>query len=219
VAFVGHRVARRYRADGSGKKFSATAENFAPDTAVLLAEDGAAVPRDARFVETTESGTYVRTDEVVIVAPSAPSRWGLEVEGAEERRWVDINVKTQVLLLREGSSVAFATLVSGAADTRRGKLRVSSKHLTHAMPFERRRPAGTRAEVPEVILLSELSDGLPASALFAGWWAASWGSPSGGFGVALSPLDARRVFDFTTPALPDGWHSVRGEGTWVVVHD
>ena len=96
---------------------------------------------------------------------------------------------------------------------------LSSKHLTHAMPFERQRPAGTRAEVPEVILLSEFAEGLPVSALFAGWWMASWGSPTGGFGIALSPLDARRVFDFATPALPDGWHSVRGEGTWVVVHD
>ena len=124
-----------------------------------------------------------------------------------------------MLLLREGSAVTFATRVSGAADTRRGKFRVSSKHLTHAMPFERRRPAGARAEVPEVILLSEFADGLPASALFAGWWLTSWGSPVGGFGIALSPVDARRVFDFATPALPDGWHSVRGEGTWVVVHD
>jgi hypothetical protein len=220
VAFVGHRPARKYRADAAGKKVSASAETFAPDTAVLLSEGSKAVPAtDARFLETAETGVYVRADEVIVAGPTVPSRWGLDVEGADERRWIEINAKTQVLLLREGTTLTFATLVSSAADTRRGKFRVSSKHVTHAMPFERQRPAGIRAEVPEVILLSEYADGLPASALFAGWWTASWGSPGGGFGIALSPLDARRVFDFATPALPDGWHSVRGDGTWVVVHD
>jgi hypothetical protein len=218
VAFVGHRGARRYRAEPGEAKFSAFAESFAPDTVVLLAPRAGAA-NDARFFETTAPGVYVRGDEVVVASPTAPSRWGLDAESGDAHRWIEINAKTQVLLLREGSAVSFATLVSGAADTRRGKFRVSSKHLTHAMPFERQRPAGARAEVPEVLLLSESAEGLPASALFAGWWMASWGSPAGGFGVALSPLDARRVFDFTTPALPDGWHTVRGEGTWVVVHD
>jgi hypothetical protein len=217
VAFVGQRAARRYRMDGERKKLTFSGETFAPTAALLLA-DAKPVSNDARFVETNEPGVFVRADEVVFVMPTAPSRWGLDVE-AGERRWIEINTKTQVLLLREGSGVTFATLVSAAADTRRGKYRVTSKHLTHAMPFERQRPPGTRADVPEVILLSELTEGLPASALFAAWWMASWGTPGGGFGIALSPLDARRVFDFATPALPDGWHSVRGQGTWVVVHD
>jgi hypothetical protein len=216
VAFAGQRGARKYRIDDK-KKASPFGEAFSPAAALLLA-DRALPPNDARFVETGEPGVFVRADEVVVATPTVPSRWGLDVE-ADERRWIEINAKTQVLLLREGSGVAFATLVSGAADTRRGKFRVTSKHLTHAMPFERQRPAGTRAEVPEVILLSEFAEGLPASALFAAWWMSSWGSPGGGFGIALAPLDARRVFDFVTPALPDGWHSVRGQGTWVVVHD
>jgi hypothetical protein len=216
VAFVARRDAKRYRLDG--KRFSASGETFAQEAALVLA-DAAAPAGDARFAETADAGVFVRLEDAIVAAPTAPSRWGLDAEAVGERRWIEINVKSQMLLLREGSSVAFATLVSSAADTRRGKFRVSSKHVTHPMPFERQRPAGTRAEVPEVILLSEYADGLPASALFAGWWLASWGSPTGGFGIALSPLDARRVFDFATPALPDGWHSVRGEGTWVVVHD
>jgi hypothetical protein len=218
IAFVGRRAARRYKMEADGKKFSPSGESFAPATPLLLAEKPTP-PVDARFVETIEPGAYVRADEIVVVTPTAPSRWGIDVEGTGERRWIEILAKSQVLLLREGSDVAYATLVSGPTNTRRGKFRVSSKHLTHAMPFEQQRPAGARAEVPEVVLLSEYTENLPASALFAGWWMSSWGSSSGGFGIALSPLDARRVFDFTTPALPDGWHSVRGDGTWVVVHD
>jgi hypothetical protein len=216
VAFAGRRLARKYKREVDQTKFVA-GENIAPETALLLA--GAAPSAiDTRYIETAEPGTFVRTDEVILANPSSPARLGLDAQEAAGR-WIDVDAKTQVLLLRDGAAVTYATLVSCAADTRRGKFRVSSKHLTHPMLFERQRPAGARAEVPEVLLLSELSDGAPSSALFAGWWMNSWGIPTGGFGIALSSLDGRRVFDFASPELPDGWHSVRGEGLWVVVHD
>jgi hypothetical protein len=40
--------------------------------------------------------------------------------------------------------------------------------------------------------------------------------------VNLSPVDARRVFMWTDPPLPEGWHAVQagrtmGAGTWVRV--
>jgi hypothetical protein len=42
--------------------------------------------------------------------------------------------------------------------------------------------------------------------------------------VNLSPIDAHRVFKWTEPAVPEGWHAVisgeeHGEGTVVIVHE
>jgi hypothetical protein len=215
VAFVGRRPARRFHRDAERDAFVQEATGFAPDTAILLAEPPSS---DRKYLESSEPGIFVRADEVVKVIADAPSRFGLDGD-AGEGRWIDFNAKTQVLLLREGARVSYATLASGAADTRRGKLRVSSKYLTLAIRFERAPAAGARAEVPEALLLSENANGTPASVLYAGWWMSSWGAPNGSFGIALSPFDARRLFDFASPPLPEGWHSVRGEGTWVVVHD
>jgi hypothetical protein len=55
--------------------------------------------------------------------------------------------------------------------------------------------------------------------LYAGVWQSRWGAPNGSPGIALAPLDARRIFDWVKPSLPEGWHSVSGEGTWIVLHD
>jgi hypothetical protein len=217
VTFTGRRPARRFRRDANGKKFVTDQGTFPPDTVVALAAP-TAPSTEVQFLETSEPGLFVCSDEVILVDPSPPARFGLDFESGGDQRWVDIDARSQVLLLRDGSSVTFATLASSPMNTRRGKFRISSKHLTAPMPFERDR-AGSKAEVPLVVLVAESKPGLPGSALFAAWWMSSWGSSSGIFGVALSPLDARRIFDFAAPELPDGWHSVRGEGTWVVVHD
>ena len=217
IAFVGRRPAQRYRRDAENHKFVIERESFAPDTAVLLAEPESA--SDQKFLESTEPGVFVRADEVIVVNPTPPSRFGLNTDGAADARWVEFNARTQVLVLRDGPRIIYATFASSGGDTRRGKFRITSKHLTLDMRFERPRSAGSRAEVPEVMLLSESPSGIPASALYAGWWVNAWGSPNAGFGIAVSPFDARRLFDASSPALPEGWHSVRADGTWVVVHD
>ena len=59
VAFVGHREAKRYRADADRRKFSASGETFPPETALLLA-DTAPPANGARFFETSEAGVFAR---------------------------------------------------------------------------------------------------------------------------------------------------------------
>ncbi|HKQ71094.1 MAG TPA: L,D-transpeptidase [Polyangiaceae bacterium] len=214
VAFIGQRPERRYRLrPGTKDKFVVDNDAWSAGTVVLLAEP-ALQYSDEKFLETAQPGVFLKADEAIVVHPTPPSRWGIEA-GA---RWIEISAKTNVLLERQGASVVFATLVSvGDNDSRRGKFRVYSKHLSLGTPFERPR-AGIKAEVPEVMLVSDTPDAKPYP-LFGGWWISTWGMPNATSGVALSPLDARRLFDDTLPALPEGWHSVRGDGTWVVIHD
>ena len=59
--------------------------------------------------------------------------------------------------------------------------------------------------------------------LHGAYWHDDWGEKKSGGCVNLSPLDAQRLFEWSEPALPDGWHGVRwipheGKSTVVVVH-
>jgi len=214
IAFIGRRAARRYR-KADKKKFIATSETWAPGTAVALAEP-ATRWSDEKFLESTDPGVFLRIDEAIVAHPTPAPRWALDADS----RWIEISAKTHMLMLHDGGRVAFATLVSvGTNDIPRGKFRIFSKHLSLATPFDHPRAGATKAEVPEVMLVSDTADAPMPFALFAGWWTTSWGAPSIAPGVALAPLDARRLFDWTTPALPEGWHSSRGAGTWVIVRD
>ena len=50
-------------------------------------------------------------------------------------------------------------------------------------------------------------------ALHAAYWHDDWGVGKSGGCVNLAPIDARRIFAWTEPRLPPGWHGVRaGDG-------
>jgi hypothetical protein len=85
------------------------------------------------------------------------------------------------------------------------------------LPFERSRPG--KADTPDVLLASDSPNARTPIALYAAWWFYAWGAPNAAEGISLAPLDARRVFDWASPDLPEGRQSARGEGTWVIVHD
>jgi hypothetical protein len=145
IAFVGRRSAQRYRRDAEHGKFVTERESFAPDTAVLLAEPASA--NDQRFLESAEPGVFVRADQVIVVNPTPPSRFGLDIDGAADAKWVEFNVRTQVLLLRDGPRITYATFaraapIPGAASS--GSL----KHLTLAIRFERPRSGEAGPKFP-----------------------------------------------------------------------
>ncbi|HTJ85037.1 MAG TPA: L,D-transpeptidase, partial [Polyangiaceae bacterium] len=61
-------------------------------------------------------------------------------------------------------------------------------------------------------------------ALHAAYWHDVFGKKKSHGCVNLSPIDAHRVFMWTEPAVPEGWHGINtgeelGEGTTVIVHD
>jgi hypothetical protein len=61
-------------------------------------------------------------------------------------------------------------------------------------------------------------------ALHAAPWHEDFGRPRSHGCINLSPIDARRVFLFTSPLLPEEWHGVTvekeaaGEGTTLLIH-
>jgi lipoprotein-anchoring transpeptidase ErfK/SrfK len=61
-------------------------------------------------------------------------------------------------------------------------------------------------------------------ALHAAYWHDVFGTPRSHGCVNLSPIDAHRVFFWTDPPVPEGWHAVNsndetGEGTTVIIHE
>jgi lipoprotein-anchoring transpeptidase ErfK/SrfK len=61
-------------------------------------------------------------------------------------------------------------------------------------------------------------------AIHAAYWHDVFGTPRSHGCVNLSPVDAHRLFLWTDPPVPDGWHAINtgeemGEGTTVIVHE
>jgi lipoprotein-anchoring transpeptidase ErfK/SrfK len=61
-------------------------------------------------------------------------------------------------------------------------------------------------------------------ALHAAYWHDVFGTPRSHGCINLSPVDAHRVFLWTEPAVPEGWHAMNtgpelGEGTVIIVHE
>ena len=61
-------------------------------------------------------------------------------------------------------------------------------------------------------------------ALHAAYWHDVFGTPRSHGCVNLSPVDAHRIFLWTEPQVPEGWHAINtgeelGEGTTVIVHE
>jgi hypothetical protein len=139
-------------------------------------------------------------------------------------RWIDINLTKQVLVAYEGEKAVFATLVSsgeaGLGDpetsrsTLRGIFRVHTKYASVTMDSD---AAGEEYELRDVPYVQYFKDGY---ALHGAYWHDMFGQPKSHGCINLSPEDARRLFFWTDPQLPRGWHGVAKNltGSVVFVH-
>ena len=141
-------------------------------------------------------------------------------------RWIDVSLSQQMLVAYEGTRPVYVTLVSTGKkgseeepfETPTGRWRVYSKQVTSNMD-------GTTAtdgnyaiqDVPWVMYFEG------SYALHGAFWHRSFGRVRSHGCVNLGPSDARWLFFWTTPFLPEGWHGVHATdespGTTVVVHE
>jgi lipoprotein-anchoring transpeptidase ErfK/SrfK len=61
-------------------------------------------------------------------------------------------------------------------------------------------------------------------ALHSAYWHDVFGTPRSHGCVNLAPVDAHRVFLWTDPPVPEGWHAINtgeelGEGTTIIIHE
>jgi lipoprotein-anchoring transpeptidase ErfK/SrfK len=169
----------------------------------------------------TIEGKYIsdRYASELMPAKSMPG-WAKKGE-----KWISISINKQSLVLYEGTKPVYATLVStGEAGlenheettaTKRGIFRVHTKHITSTMASDE---IGEEFELRDVPYVQYFAKG--GFALHGAYWHDRFGTPKSHGCINLSPEDARRIFFWTDPQVPPGWHAALSplRGTVVFVH-
>ena len=161
----------------------------------------------SRWLE-LRSGEWIRDERLRTV--QAPSNWpSWAVAG---RTWVDVSIGSQTLVAYDGVRPVYVTLVStGAAGledpqkttaTKRGTFQIHAKHVTATMAGNE---PGHEFDLRDVPWVQYFTEGY---ALHAAYWHDDFGRPRSHGCVNLSPLDARWLFHFTSPSVPQSWHGV-----------
>jgi lipoprotein-anchoring transpeptidase ErfK/SrfK len=133
---------------------------------------------------------------------------------------VDVDLHEQVLVAYEGAHPAYATLVSSGAaahPTPEGLFRIWIKFAEVDMKGQEPTGRGYKvATVPWVMFFQG------DFALHSAYWHDRFGSPASHGCVNLSPRDARFLYGWTRPDVPDGWSmayaSATQAGTLVRIH-
>jgi hypothetical protein len=154
----------------------------------------------------TRAGGFIRDENLVRVDP--PAR--LPAFAKSRRTWLRVSITDQTLIAFVGDRPAYVTLVStgsaGLADpkeahaTPRGEFSIHTKHVTATMNGDE---VGDEYDLRDVPYVQYFTEGY---ALHAAYWHDNFGTPHSHGCVNLSPLDARYLFHFTAPAVPQGWH-------------
>lgn len=154
----------------------------------------------------TADGRWVRLGEINradAVAPPADLKPG--------EKWVDVSIKNETLVAYEGDKPVFATLISAGKDgtkvkekfaTVQGTFRVREKHVAATMDGD---TAGELYSIDDVPYIQYFHS---SYALHGAFWHGEFGRVRSHGCVNLSPADAKRVFMWTEPQLPTGWHAV-----------
>ena len=232
---------RVFKENGIGR-MGVVPDSTLPSRAFLQLTGQRKVVDDIAYLE-TKAGYWVRTKDVGVAM--TPHRW----PGAAERgeKWIEVGIEDETLVLWEGKKPVFATLVSAGQDglgdpkttksTIRGFFRLKSKHITATMDSnERSAQSGGAAPSAEAGESATADDKHDASfelrdvpyvqyfhegfAIHAAYWHDRFGIPRSHGCINLAPIDALRVFRFTDPPVPEGWHGIQIEankGTVVIV--
>jgi hypothetical protein len=188
------------------------------------------------FFETRQAGLWLKKKEAVLPAPQSKTPWGAPVGGADteagpkgRRSWLEASVWQGWLIAYEGTRPVYVTLIApgrggtpergkpaiDTASTPTGTFKITGKFATATM------------EAPGELIHSDVPWAQNFSgphALHGAYWHDEWGQRMSGGCVNASPIDAKWLYEFTEPPVPDGWHGVRWlpseePATTFVVHD
>jgi hypothetical protein len=166
---------------------------------------------DERMVE-ARAGGWLKSSEIRTIAKSST----LPPFAKKGAKWIDISILNQTLVLWDGQEPVYATLVSTGKDglgdpkkthsTPTGTFKVFQKHVTTTMDSE---VADHEFELRDVPWVQYFKGGY---ALHAAYWHDDFGRGRSHGCVNLSPIDARYVFFWTTPNVPEHWHGAYAGG-------
>ncbi len=191
---------------------------------------------DDVYLEVKGLPVYVKESDGVVPKPQERTPWGTKVGSTDTKghpeqgraTWLEASVWGGWLLAYEGNRPVYATMISPGrggtpvpgkdpletASTPTGSFPISGKFATATM------------EAPGEFIHSDVpwtQNFSGPHALHGAYWHNDWGKLKSGGCVNVSPRDGRWLFNFTEPAVPEGWHGVRwlpyeGPATIFVVH-
>jgi hypothetical protein len=172
---------------------------FVPLTGTAQTVDG------VRFVQ-TRNGRWLRSEDVrVAVKPRELPDYALQGQ-----RWIDVSLVNQVLVLWEGDQPSYATLVSTGRDgwedpkapfsTPQGSFEIQQKHITTTLEGSGGDNESELRDVPWVMYFNG------SYALHGTYWHDDFGRMRSHGSVSLAPIDARYVFEWSSPVVPEHWH-------------
>ncbi len=168
---------------------------------------------DTRLVEARDGG-WLKSEELGTVAkPSALPGWVKKTT-----KWIDVSLANQTLTLWEGDVPVYATLISSGRDgmgepgktlsTPQGIFRIYQKHVTTTMDSDVSDHEFELRDVPWVMYFKG------GYALHGAYWHDDFGRPRSHGCVNLAPIDARYVFSWSSPNVPEHWQATyAGENT------
>ena len=146
---------------------------------------------------------------------------------APNEKWIDVNLKTQTVVLYQGAQPVYVTVAStGKKDpikeknheTKPGSFRIREKHIAATMDGDVASDGPYSIEDVPWVMYFEGS-----IALHGAFWHAQFGHQRSHGCVNLAPDDARTLFFWAEPRLPEGWHGVfatpEHPGTRVIVRE
>lgn len=148
----------------------------------------------------------VLVDGGVLPARSVRIAWPHDVPDGglvDGGRWVHVNTAEQTLTAWEGATPVFATLVSSGLDEHRRRTKPGLHRVWVKALHDRMR--GDEYFIEEVRFIQYFANG---QGLHAASWHDAFGQPVTHGCVNLSTDDARWLFGWSPPALPEGWHTL-----------
>ncbi len=210
---------RTYKVDPD--KSLAWATNSAPRFTIVGLTGKSADVHGRKYHQTVE-GWWMSDQEGVVPQPGPPPD-GL---GPDEK-WIEVDVTQQWLIALEGTRPVYVTLISSGRrdDTNKerdhrtitGSFRIREKHISATMDDDSATDGPYSIEdVPWIMYFRN------SYALHGAFWHAEFGHRKSHGCINLSPYDAKALFYWTEPRLPEGWHAVfatEQTGTRVVIHE
>ncbi len=216
VAFVMSYWAKRWTLDDGGKH--ATAGDGTLDHFDAFGLTGNKTRTGGYEYWETTDGWWLRSNDITMTEPGpTPQKLG------DGEKWIDVNLKRQTLVAFEGMQPVFVTLVSSGRnehETPPGSFRIREKHISATMDGDADTAADGPYSIQDVPYIEYFNAGY---ALHGAFWHGAFGSVKSHGCVNLAPWDAKALFGWTDPELPEGWHAVYATkekpGTRVILHE
>jgi hypothetical protein len=219
--YGGNKSAGTYTIDEAAKtiKNSKSIDKFVP-----IQLTGKSIEFQGKDYVELADGSYMKKSQLRITEPGPPPQ-GL----GEHERYVDVDLSSQTLVAFEGTRPLYTTLISSGKHSRdkekdhstpTGEWRIREKHITTTMDGDGTAAGDLPYSIEDVPFVQYY---FRSFALHAAFWHSNFGVQMSHGCVNLSPLDAKWLFFFTGPDLPEGFHGVWSNegaaGSRVVVHD